>query len=33
MMFFKHRWFWDAGLHCLTLDTYREGTMERYFDV
>lgn len=30
---FKHRWFWDSGLHCLTLDTYREGHMENYFDV
>ena len=22
---FRHRWFWDSGLHCLTLDTVREG--------
>ena len=23
---FRHPRFWDCGLHCLTLDTYREGT-------
>ena len=23
---FRHKRFWDSGLHCLTLDTYREGT-------
>lgn len=22
---FRHKRFWDSGLHCLTLDTYREG--------
>lgn len=28
---FRHRNFWDGGLHCLTLDTYREGGMKDYF--
>ena len=28
---FRHRNFWDGGLHCLTLDTYREGGMQDYF--
>jgi len=27
---FRHRHFWDSGLHCLTLDTYREGGCETY---
>ena len=29
---FRHRHFWDAGLHCLTVDTVREGGMQNYFD-
>jgi len=28
---FRHRNFWDGGLHCLTLDTVREGSCESYF--
>jgi hypothetical protein len=28
---FRHRNFWDGGLHCLTLDTYREGGIQDYF--
>jgi hypothetical protein len=28
---FRHRNFWDGGLHCLTLDTVREGDMQDYF--
>lgn len=28
---FRHRFFWDGGLHCVTLDLYREGGMENYF--
>ena len=28
---FRHRNFWDGGLHCLTVDTYREGGMQDYF--
>jgi hypothetical protein len=31
IMPFRHRFFWDAGLHCLTLDTVREGGMQSYF--
>jgi len=27
---FRHRHFWDGGLHCLTVDTYREGECETY---
>lgn len=27
----RHRYFHDGGLHCLTLDLYREGTMQDYF--
>jgi hypothetical protein len=29
---FRHRNFWDAGLHCLTVDTVREGGMQNYFE-
>ena len=28
---FRHRFFWDGGIHCLTQDLYREGTQEDYF--
>lgn len=28
---FRHRNFWDGGLHCLTVDTVREGGCENYF--
>ena len=27
----RHRWFWDGGLHCITLDLYREGIQQDYF--
>ena len=27
---FRHRHFWDSGLHCLTVDTNREGGCETY---
>ena len=27
----RHRYFWDGGLHCLTLDLQREGNRENYF--
>ena len=27
----RHRFFWDCGLHCATVDLYREGEMEDYF--
>lgn len=26
-----HRYFWDGGLHCITLDLYREGELKDYF--
>ena len=28
---FRHRYFWDGGVHCVTQDFYREGKMEDYF--
>ena len=28
----RHRYFWDGGLHCITLDLYREGTQKDYFN-
>lgn len=28
---FRHRYFWDGGIHCITQDFYREGEMEDYF--
>ena len=28
---FRHRFFWDGGLHCITSDLHREGIMEDYF--
>ena len=28
---FRHRFFWDGGLHCITNDIYREGSNECYF--
>lgn len=28
---FRHRFFWDGGLHCITNDLYREGTNDCYF--
>jgi hypothetical protein len=27
----RHRYFWDGGLHCITLDLKRRGQMEDYF--
>jgi glycine amidinotransferase len=27
----RHRYFWDGGIHCLTLDLVREGNRENYF--
>jgi len=27
---FRHRFFWDGGIHCITNDLYREGTKEMY---
>lgn len=28
---FRHRYFWDGGIHCVTSDIHREGTMQNYF--
>lgn len=28
---FRHKYFWDSGVHCITQDLYREGKMEDYF--
>jgi len=28
---FRHRYFWDGGLHCITLDLVREGEQQDYF--
>ncbi len=28
---FRHRYFWDGGLHCITSDIHREGIMQDYF--
>jgi hypothetical protein len=28
---FRHRYFWDGGLHCITSDVHRSGTMQDYF--
>ena len=30
---FRHRWFWDGGLHCFTSDIDREGEQEVVFGV
>lgn len=27
---FRHRFFWDGGIHCVTSDLYRQGTVENY---
>ena len=28
---FRHRYFWDGGIHCVTSDLHRQGTMQDYF--
>ena len=28
---FRHRYFWDGGVHCITSDLHREGSMQDYF--
>ena len=28
---FRHRYFWDGGIHCITSDLHREGAMQDYF--
>ena len=30
---FRHRYFWDGGLHCITSDVHREGVMEDHFHI
>lgn len=30
---FRHRYFWDGGIHCVTSDLHREGTMQDYFSI
>ena len=27
---FRHRYFWDGGIHCITQDFYREGELTEY---
>ena len=27
----RHRYFWDGGVHCITLDLHRNGTLTDYF--
>ena len=28
---FRHRYFWDGGVHCVTTDLHREGVMQDFF--
>ena len=28
---FRHRYFWDGGIHCVTADLHREGQMQDFF--
>ncbi len=28
----RHRYFWDGGIHCLTVDLKRQGELEDYFN-
>jgi len=28
---FRHRYFWDGGIHCVTLDLDRAGVMQDFF--
>jgi hypothetical protein len=28
---FRHRYFWDGGIHCVTSDLHRAGVMQDYF--
>lgn len=27
---FRHKYFWDAGIHCITNDLHRKGTLGKY---
>jgi glycine amidinotransferase len=31
VVLFRHRYFWDGGIHCVTLDLHRDGTMQDFF--
>jgi hypothetical protein len=28
---FRHKYFWDGGIHCVTSDLHRDGVMQDYF--
>ena len=28
----RHRFFWDGGIHCITVDLKRQGNLEDYFN-
>ncbi len=28
---FRHRYFWDGGIHCITSDLHRQGTQQDFF--
>jgi hypothetical protein len=28
---FRHRYFWDGGIHCVTSDLHREGKQQDFF--
>jgi hypothetical protein len=28
---FRHRYFWDGGIHCVTSDLHREGSIKNFF--
>ena len=28
---FRHRYFWDGGIHCVTMDLHREGVRQDFF--
>lgn len=30
---FRHRYFWDSGIHCITSDLHREGRQQDYFPI
>ena len=30
---FRHRYFWDGGIHCVTTDLHREGTQQDFFQI
>jgi len=31
VVLFRHRYFWDGGIHCVTSDLHRQGAMQDYF--